>query len=238
MGMSETSSKRRIVLSLFVLALGVTGGIAGAPSARADTCPDVDVSFARGTLDPGILGGPFFDAVEKYLPGQTVGRYDVDYAADILQTSAGEGATDMTEHVTSVAESCPNTAFVLGGYSQGATVTDIAIGIDTILGKGEIIPMSLAPRVAAVVVYGNPLALTAGSIIKDSPIYGPKTKEFCNTGDPVCANGANVLAHLLYPLDGSAEAGGKFVAQQVFAQQTGEPVSPPAGPPAPEQPPS
>ncbi|MGW3661833.1 hypothetical protein [Streptomyces sp. NPDC005141] len=27
-------------------------------------------------------------------------------------------------------------------------------------------------------------------------LFGPKAKEFCNTGDPVCGNGRNSAAHL------------------------------------------
>ncbi|KAE8880917.1 hypothetical protein PF003_g34830 [Phytophthora fragariae] len=44
----------------------------------------------------------------------------------------------MTNHVVSVAKECPNTVFVLGGYSQGASVT-------ATLGSGGTIPENLAP---------------------------------------------------------------------------------------------
>ncbi|KAE9263410.1 hypothetical protein PF008_g32371, partial [Phytophthora fragariae] len=56
----------------------------------------------------------------------------------IICPSAGPGATDMTNHVVSVAKECPNTVFVLGGYSQGASVT-------ATLGSGGTIPENLAP---------------------------------------------------------------------------------------------
>nr|MDT0666452.1 cutinase family protein [Micromonospora sp. DSM 115978] len=120
-------------------------------------------------------------------------------------------------HVVAVAAQCPTTTFVLGGYSQGASVTDISIGIPTFLGRGEQIPTALAPRVAAVVVFGNPLALTGGKIATSSPLYGPKSQEFCNAGDPVCANGSSFTAHLTYASNGSTTAGGQFAAEKVRA---------------------
>ena len=136
---------------------------------------------------------------------------------DYAQMSAGPGATDMSNHVKSIAASCPNTVFVLGGYSQGASVTDIAIGIQTLLGTGGTIPTNLAPRVKAVVVYGNPLRLYGKTINTASSLYGPKAKEFCNLGDPVCANGSNVLAHLTYPTNGTVQEGARFAADKVKA---------------------
>jgi cutinase len=188
-----------------------------ATPASADTCYDVDIVFARGTDDPGLVGGPFSDAVKwNLLFSKTVNVYNVDYEAAVDQSSAGPGATDMTKHITSVAAACPNTKFVLSGYSQGATVTDIAIGIPTLLGSGETIPTALAPRIAAIVVFGNPLAIFGQHIPTASPLYGSKAKEFCNEGDPVCANGSDVTSHLMYGFDGSASDGGKFAAQKVL----------------------
>src|SRR6266851_1231505 len=117
---------------------------AAAATAAASSCPDVNVVFARGTGElPGLgmVGTPFANALSADLPGKTVTDYAVNYAADIAQTSAGP-------------------MFVIGGYSQGASVTDIAIGIQTILGAGTTISAALAARIPAVVAFGNPLRLT------------------------------------------------------------------------------
>ncbi|KAG2840843.1 hypothetical protein PC116_g3391 [Phytophthora cactorum] len=93
-------------------------------------CPDVHIVFARGSGEMpgfGILGQPLVSGIAANLPGMSVSAYAVNYRAAYDQTSAGPGATDMTNHVVSVAQACPNTVFVLGGYSQGASVTDISI---------------------------------------------------------------------------------------------------------------
>eukprot|EP00644_Phytophthora_capsici_P015076 jgi/Phyca11/537009/estExt2_fgenesh1_pg.C_PHYCAscaffold_710020 len=169
-------------------------------------CSDVHVVFARGSGElPGLgtAGQPLVSAIASNLPGMSVSSYAVTYLAAYDQTSAGPGAADMTNHVTTVAQQCPNTVFVLGGYSQGASVTDISIGIKTMLGVAPSIPESLAPRIKAVVTFGNPLKLFGQTIASSSPTYGPKAIEFCNTGDPVCAAGFNMMAHLMYPTDGS-----------------------------------
>ncbi len=59
-------------------------------------------------------------------------------------------------------QTCPSTRFVLGGYSQGAAVVDMLMGIPPLgtkvgdVGSAPPLPFSLADRVAAVAVFGNP----------------------------------------------------------------------------------
>lgn len=183
------------------------------------SCPDVDMSFARGTGEMqglGVLGTPFASALKSALPGWSVNSYAVNYAADFSQSSAGPGSADMSKHVTSVAASCPYTVFVLGGYSQGASVVDLALGVSGGgLAKGTPIPDNLAPRVAAVVVFGNPLGIMHQTIAGSSPKYGAKAKEFCASGDPVCGSGANGAAHLAYSTNGDVQAAAKFAAGKI-----------------------
>ncbi|MBL7488662.1 cutinase family protein [Frankia sp. AgB1.9] len=222
--------KTGTLISFVAMAAAATGGgLAGCPGPSSGSgsnpanpagCADVEVVFARGSGELpglGITGTPFVSSLTSDLAGKSVTSYAVNYAADLAQTSAGAGATDMSNHVSSVAAKCPNTEFVLGGYSQGASVTDIAIGIPTFLGSGTTIPTSLAPRVAAVVVFGNPLALYGQHIPTASSLYGSKAQEFCAAGDPVCANGANGVAHLSYPTNGMTTQGAAFAAAKVKA---------------------
>jgi cutinase len=193
------------------------GGAVGGAQAAGD-CSDVEVVFARGTGEPqglGIVGQPLAQALAGELPDRSVGSFAVVYAAAANQASAGPGATNMTQHIEQVAQDCPDTQFVIGGYSQGASVTDIAMGIRGAGTAGEAIPAELEPRVAAVVVYGNPLGLRRQTIAQASPVFGSRAKEFCNTGDPVCGNGNNFAAHLAYPRNGTVQQGAQFAAQQL-----------------------
>jgi len=215
--MSLSLAVRRVITAVAVSAAGLTGlGLAASPATAA--CSDVQVVFARGTTEApglGVLGRPLVRAVQQQLPGLTVDSYAVDYAANVSQTSAGPGATDMSNHIEEVAAACPDTEFIIGGYSQGASVTDIAIGIRTTLGRGETIPTELAPRIKAVTVFGNPLRLSRQTINSASQLYGQKALDTCATGDPVCGNGANALAHLSYAFDGSVTRAAQFAANLV-----------------------
>jgi cutinase len=188
---------------------------AAAPAAGEGDCTDVQLVFARGTGEPqglGIVGRPLAQALASELPGQSVSSFAVVYAAATNQRSAGPGATDMSRHIASVAAACPETQFVIGGYSQGASVTDIAMGIRGAGTAGEAIPAALAGRVSAVVVFGNPLGLQRRTIAGSSAVFGPKAKEFCNNGDPVCGGGNNFAAHLAYPRNGTVQQGAEFAA--------------------------
>lgn len=197
-------------------------GASAAASVRS-ACPDVDVVFARGTNEPAGLGEPgsaFAASLAADLPGWDVTAYAVQYPASIDQLSAGAGAEDMSRHVIAVAAQCPDTLFVIGGYSQGATVTDKAVGIDTgVPYLGTEIPSSLVPRVAAVATFGNPLWLTGRDPETASPAYTGKWIDFCATGDPVCANGIDPVAHLSYVSSGYTAAAAVFAATRVISTE-------------------
>ncbi|WP_380161279.1 cutinase family protein [Kineococcus sp. NBC_00420] len=215
-------SSRRLVATL--AALAATGGalLSAAAPATAATCSDVEVVFARGTGETpglGIVGSPFVRALTSELSDRTVTSYAVDYAANTSQTSAGPGATDMSAHVREVAAACPSTRFVLGGYSQGATVTDIAVGIRTGTTTGTPVPAELSGRVAAVVVFGNPLGLSGRTIATASTTYGTKSKDYCNSSDTVCGSApkTGTGSHLSYPSNGATTEGARFAAGLVRA---------------------
>lgn len=58
------------------------------------------------------------------------------------------------------------------------------------------------------------------TISSTSTTYGPKAVEFCNLGDPVCANGINAIAHLTYPTDGSVTSAARQAAALVRGGST------------------
>ncbi|KAJ8575691.1 hypothetical protein ON010_g3523 [Phytophthora cinnamomi] len=211
-------SNMKLATSFFTLFGSLLVLLATPTSLVNAECSDVHVVFARGSGEAaglGICGQPLVSGITSDLSGMSVSSYAVNYLASYDQTSAGPGATDMTNHVVSIADECPDTVFVLGGYSQGASVTDIAIGIKTVLGTGDSIPDTLASRIKAIVTFGNPLKLQGETISSASSTYGSKAIEFCNTGDPVCGNGFNMMAHLTYATDGSVTTAAQKAAALV-----------------------
>jgi cutinase len=204
---------------------GSASGSASGSQASADGCSDVELVFARGTGDfprpLGILGVPLSAALKRELPGRSVTATGVDYAADFAQTSDGPGATVMSRHIAEVADRCEDTQFVIGGYSQGASVTDIAIAArgSRALGRGETIPTDLAPRIAAVVVFGNPLSGFGGTTLENaSDLYGDRTRSFCGNADTICggARNGNVQGgHLSYASNGAVDDAAEFAAGHI-----------------------
>ncbi|WP_405994903.1 cutinase family protein [Streptomyces sp. NBC_00986] len=212
----------RIRLCLAALSLVGGAGLAtlSAPAASAATCSDLDVVAARGTFEPGtlglIVGDPVFSALQKKITGKTLSSYAVNYPADLSLTSAATGNADVVNHVNAQAAACPNQRFILVGYSQGANVVDNSIGISSdgaVVGSPIVatIPAALAPRVAAVLLFGNPIRALGKSV---TGTYQSRTIDFCANGDPICQNGGtDVLAHLGYTSD--ADAAATFAAGKV-----------------------
>lgn len=100
----------------------------------------------------------------------------------------------MASLVKQALSQCPNTKVVLGGYSQGAMVVHNAASSLS------------ADQVKAAVLFGDPFKAEAVGSIPSANV-----KEFCAEGDPVCLNGANVLAHLSYGDD--AQTAAQFLVQ-------------------------
>ena len=180
--------------------------------ASAGPCPDVEVVFARGTNEPPGVGGvgqAFIDSLRSQARGRSVGAYAVNYpATDDFVRSSLAGAGDARAHVQSVVGSCPKTRMVLGGYSQGAGVIDMATND---------LPPQVADHVAAVAVFGNPEStfartLGAGRLPTISPLYQPKMIDLCVPNDPICSEGRNPTAHVLYVQSGMTNQAATFAA--------------------------
>lgn len=93
----------------------------------------------------------------------------------------------MASLVKTAKQQCPDTKVVLGGYSQGAMVVHKAASS---LSGGQVV---------GAVTFGDPF--------KDQNPDGiQQFKTFCASGDPVCLNGGNVMAHLSYGDDASTAA--------------------------------
>src|ERR1044071_8072573 len=106
----------------FAAALVTAPVISTAPliPAASAACPDVEVVFARGRIEPpgvGAVGDALVNSLRSQTP-KSIGVYGVNYPADV---DAGSGANDIVNHARSMASSSPDTRLVIGGYSLGAT---------------------------------------------------------------------------------------------------------------------
>ena len=172
--------------------------------------------FARGTGEPpgvGLVGQAFVDAFSAQVGGRSVGVYAVNYpASDNYLSSAADGSSDAQAHIESVIASCPGTKVVLGGYSQGAAVTDLATAA---------LPPQTSDHVAAIALFGTPSSgfssmLAGGNQLPTtSPAYVGKTIDLCIDGDPICSAGGNMLAHISYVQSGMTDQAATFAATKV-----------------------
>jgi len=194
-----------------------------APVASADPCSDVAVVFARGThQEPGLgnVGEAFVQSLTAQVNGRSVDVYAVNYpASDDYHGSSSAGAGDATAHIRDVVANCPNSKIVLGGYSQGSTVIDLATNQ---------LPASAADHVAAVALFGEPSSgfstmLWGGQPLPTiNPIYVSKTISLCAPDDPICSPGGNMMAHVSYIAAGMTNQAATFAVTKLGP---GTPVS-------------
>jgi cutinase len=194
----------------------VLGVPIGSPVASADPCSDVAVVFARGThQEPGLgnIGQAFVDSLTSQVGGRSVGSYAVNYPAnDDYHNSANAGSNDASAHIQDTVASCPNSKIVLGGYSQGSTVIDLATNA---------MPASVADHVAAVALFGEPSSgfssmLWGGQPLPTiNPLYGGKTISLCAPDDPICSGGGNIIAHVSYIDAGMTNQAATFAANHL-----------------------
>jgi cutinase len=186
------------------------------PAASADACSDVAVVFARGTHQaPGLgdVGQAFVDALTSQVNGRSVAVYAVNYPAnDDYHGSSSAGADDASAHIQDTAASCPNTKMVLGGYSQGSTVIDLAT---------TQMPPAVADHVAAVALFGEPSSgfssmLYGGQPLPTiNPVYVGKTISLCAPDDPICSPGGNIASHMSYIGSGMTNQAATFAANRL-----------------------
>ena len=182
-----------LVAAVLTGAAGLVTASTVVPVASADSCPDAQVIFARGTNEPpgmGRVGDAFVESLRQQAGGLDIGTYAVNYNASKLQIHTGDGANDVISHVKSMASSCPATKLVLGGYSQGADVIDIVSGVPIGgINWGSSLPPEYAKNIAAVAVFGDVVDRSGSSLGAQSPLFGSKVIDLCNPTDPICHAG-------------------------------------------------
>jgi cutinase len=154
------------------------------PKASA-SCPDVEVIFARGRLEPagaGAIGNAFISALRSKV-NKNVNLYAVRYPAD---NQIDVGANDMSARVQSTMNGCPDTRIVLGGYSLGAAVTDVVVAAPiAAFGFTNPLPPGADQHIAAVALFGNG-SQWVGPITNFNPAYNDRTIDLCHGTDPIC----------------------------------------------------
>ncbi|RAK96786.1 carbohydrate esterase family 5 protein [Aspergillus ibericus CBS 121593] len=166
---------------------------------HSGSCKKLTFIFARGTTEMGNMGsvvGPEVASQLASLTGNQVTVQGVNYPADWEgnMSLGSSGGPTMASYVKEALQQCPNTKVVLGGYSQGSMVVHNAANS---LSAGQL---------SGAVLFGDPLKMTSVGKLSSS-----KVKEFCASGDPVCENGMNVMAHLSYGAD--AKEAAQFLVQ-------------------------
>lgn len=187
--------------------------------AAAASCPDAEVVFARGTGEPpgiGVVGNAFVNSLRSQLPGKSVDAYPVDYPASYNFLQATYGAGDVSDHVRQMASTCPETALVLGGYSQGAAVIDMVTATPVAgLSVTRPLPADTVNKVAAVALFGNPSKRLGNMLTVLSPQFAAKTIDLCSGSDPVCSDGRNWTAHTQYVQTGLTTQAAAFAANRL-----------------------
>lgn len=233
--MSGRAARRRLPVLVGLAALAAGGLVSSAPSASAEPCRDVEVVFARGSGEPpgvGGIGGSFVDALRSQLGSRSLGVYAVNYPASTdfsnpdFPRTVVDGIRDASSHVEGMAQNCPNTREVLGGYSQGAAlagyVTSAAVppGVPAAAVPAPM-PPEVANHVAAVTLFGTPsgdfLQKYHAPPLAIGPLYQPKTLELCAQGDPVCGGGSgnDFAAHVSYGVNGMTSQAANFASSHL-----------------------
>ncbi len=209
------------VIRVLGVAVAITSAVLSGsndiPCAYADPCPSVEVVFARGTGEPpgvGIVGKAFIDSLGSQISGRSLAIYPVNYPATFdFAVSPQNGIDDTSAHVQDMIGRCPHTRMVLGGYSQGAGVIDLAT---------TVMPPQAADHIAAIALFGNPtsalIRFVSGIPVPPvGPPFSSKTISLCAPGDPACEDGANVNipAHVSYVQSGMTSQAATFVAARL-----------------------
>ena len=177
-----------IIASLLPAAVAATGLVFGPTfPASADPCPQVEVVFARGRIEPpgpGRVGEAFVDALRSKTPHggllrrQLPRRHRNRHRCERHEPAHSVHGSQLPQHEAGS-----------WGYSLGAAVTDVVLGVPApAFGYDNPLPLGMNDHIAAVALFGNGTRKVLGPVSEISPLYGYKTIDLCTADDPICNN--------------------------------------------------
>lgn len=256
---TKHTQPKLILLKIFAL-IFVASCIVPPPIAVASDCKDLNLIFARGSggipeVDPSLLA--FKSALEAKLATTNLSYQfiDLNYPAipiglDHLKNSLGAYFSGGNAHAfgdsvnSGVSElirlvnfsPCPQTKFVLGGYSQGAMVITKSLphlNPDRILyaatfgdpklflpeGAGPFHPACSGLHLSNYRVF-VPNCQTYQGILGGQKPYQPsafidKLGTWCNNADIICGSGLSVRGHQSYITDQRFEDASRFIFHKI-----------------------
>lgn len=161
-------------------------------SPSTSPCRPLALIFARGTFDSGNVGvwvGPqLISSLSSLLPssssfaaqGVDSTAYPATLSTYLTEGGSNDGAAALAATVTDYANTCPDSAILVAGWSQGALVAH--------KGLGQLDEAALT-HVAGLVTFGDPWHLFSNESLP-AAIDDTTVKGFCFDGvalDPLCA---------------------------------------------------
>ncbi|POS88159.1 hypothetical protein EPUL_000326 [Erysiphe pulchra] len=171
-------------------------------------CKPVTMIFAKGTFEDGNVGdgaspGPALIAqMRKTYGADKIAVQGVPYAAGVegqvnhfsltmqlryLLGGDPEGSERFLNLTNQASVNCPNTRFIISGYSQGAQLAHNA---------AKNFSPDVTSRVDAAVVFGDPKQTEPIGNIPPN-----KVLSICHDGDIICKYSGGAAAHLNYSQD-------------------------------------
>jgi acetylxylan esterase len=212
-------------LAASTIALGASLAVQAAPALAVASsnspCATVDEIVARASTEApgtGVIGA-LAEEVQKDVKA-TVAIRAVKYPAELFpyEPSVQAGDKAIREELTEEVGKCPGQRILLLGYSQGAQIVgDVLGGGGGNPGDGPENPpaaKSVLEKVVGVIQYGDPRHLPNKSYdVGTDPgatglfprlanqsieAFAPLIQSYCDIGDPFCAKGDDLEAHLDY----------------------------------------
>jgi acetylxylan esterase len=202
------------------LALALQTAPAAAVSQSGSACAPATVLAARASTE-AQGEGTIASLVDKIQASVSAGVTEsaVVYPATLTNyaSSAAKGDSAMKSELQTLVTNCPNQKIVIVGYSQGAQLVGDVLGGG---GGGSLgtatppSPSSVTSHIIAAIQFGDPRHLPNKSFNQGTDLgatglfprpasesidaFSSILQSYCDNGDPFCAGGNNLSAHLDY----------------------------------------